>query len=193
MGCFFRKPVQRLKFNFKYCEVTAFFVVAFFVNLKSMEIKKGFIEITEEECRLIIDERFLQVNFPIKKAIKINSYYDRIKNKEKAFLSSEIQNVIGFSEEVSSLFEEKEGFEKTLMVTYSLLKKHDIIMISDVGLSNESINNFKIIMKKGIGYFENKSVYLVRKKYEFKNIILPSEKVNKKEASSNELAFNLYF
>lgn len=153
--------------------------MAFFVNLKSMEIKKGFIEITEEECRLIIDERFLQVNFPIKKAIKINSYYDRIKNKEKAFLSSEIQNIIGFSEEVSSLFEEKEGFEKTLMVTYSLLKKHDIIMISDVGLSNESINNFKIIMKKGIGYFENKSVYLVRKKYEFTNIILPSEKVNK--------------
>ncbi|WP_283420647.1 hypothetical protein [Chryseobacterium profundimaris] len=44
-----------------------------------MEIKKGFIEISEEECRLIVDERFLLVNFPVKKAVKIFSYYKKLK------------------------------------------------------------------------------------------------------------------
>lgn len=133
-----------------------------------MEIKKGFIEISEEECRLIVDDRFLLVNFPIKKAIKVYSYYDKIKNKEKEILSVEIQNIVKFSAESQCLFEEKEAFEKFLIVTYSLLKKYNSIMISDVGLSNEAINNFKIIMVKIVeNNMKNKSLYFVRKKYEF--------------------------
>lgn len=134
-----------------------------------MEIKKGLIEISEEECRLIVDERFLLVNFPVKKAVKINTYYYKIKNKEIEKLSTEIQNLVEFSEEVLSIFEEKEAFEQFLIVTYSLFKKHNFIMISDIGLSDDSIKNYKIIMGEIMKTLENKSLYFVRKKYEFVN------------------------
>ncbi|SMP03933.1 hypothetical protein [Chryseobacterium profundimaris] len=43
-------------------------------------------------------------------------------------------------------------------------------MISDVGLSDESIKNFKIIMEKVVKAVGNKSLYFVRKKYEFVDI-----------------------
>ncbi|SEM73585.1 hypothetical protein SAMN05421856_10648 [Chryseobacterium taichungense] len=137
-----------------------------------MEIKKGFIEISEEECRLIVDERFLLINFPVKKAIKVYSYYEKLKNKEKESLTSEIQKTIVFSKESLSLFEEKEAFEKLLIVSYFLLKKHNIIMISDAGLSEESIMNFKIVIVEIIKQMKNKSLYFVRKKYTFVNIDL---------------------
>lgn len=135
-----------------------------------MEIKKGFIEISEEECRLIVDERFLLVNFPVKKAVKIFSYYKKLKNKEIEKLTSEIQNIAVFSDEALSLFKEKEALEKSLICIYSLLKKYDFVMISDVGLSDESIKNFKIIMEKVVKALGNKSLYFVRKKYEFVDI-----------------------
>lgn len=135
-----------------------------------MEIKKGFIEILEEECRLIVDERFLLVNFPVKKAVKIFSYYKKLKNKEIEKLTSEIQNIAVFSDEALSLFKEKEALEKSLICIYSLLKKYDFVMISDVGLSDESIKNFKIIMEKVVKALGNKSLYFVRKKYEFVDI-----------------------
>lgn len=132
-----------------------------------MIIKKGFVEISEDECRLIVDDRFLLVNFPVKKAIKFHLYYEKIKNKQIESLSTEIQNLIEFSNDELLAFEEKEAFEKSLIVIYSLLKKHNIIMISDIGLSNESIKNFKIIMEKVMEILDNKSLYFVRKKYEF--------------------------
>lgn len=40
MGCFFRKPVQRLKFNFKYCEATAY-CSGFFVNLQILKTNQN--------------------------------------------------------------------------------------------------------------------------------------------------------
>ncbi|SHL56966.1 hypothetical protein [Chryseobacterium polytrichastri] len=135
-----------------------------------MVIKKGFIEITEDECRLIVDNRFLLVHFPVKKAIKIPTYYNKLKEKTIQGLISEIQSIVEFSNEVLSLLSEREFFEKILVVSYSLLKKYDTIMISDVGLSDESINNFKNIMKNVVDTFENKSLYFVRKKYEFVDI-----------------------
>jgi hypothetical protein len=52
-----------------------------------MIIKKGFTEISKDECRLIVDDRFLLVNFPFKKSIKLYSLYNKIKNKEKENLT----------------------------------------------------------------------------------------------------------
>jgi len=113
---------------------------------------------------------FLLVNFPVKKAVKIFSYYKKLKNKEIEKLTSEIQNIAVFSDEALSLFKEKEALEKSLICIYSLLKKYDFVMISDVGLSDESIKNFKIIMEKVVKALGNKSLYFVRKKYEFVDI-----------------------
>ncbi len=142
-----------------------------------MVIKKGFTEISEDECRLIVDDRFLLINFPVKKAIKINSFYYKIKSKEIEKLSNEIQNLIEFSNDELRAFEEKEAFEKSLIVTYALLMKHDIIMISDVGLSDESIKNFKIIMEKVMKILDNKFLYFVRKKYESTEVYFNWRKV----------------
>lgn len=45
-------------------------------------------------------------------------------------------------------------------------------MISDAGLSEESIMNFKIVIVEIIKQMKNKSLYFVREKYTFVNIDL---------------------
>ncbi|MCJ7934069.1 MAG: hypothetical protein MUW56_10640 [Chryseobacterium sp.] len=132
-----------------------------------MEIKKGLVEITEDESRMVVDERFLLINFPVKKAVKINQYYDKIRNKEKQHIQSEIQNLAGFSEEAALLWSEKEAFEKLLTVTYSLLKKNPVLMVYTAGISPESTSIYKNMMKDILEDQEDKSLYLVRNAYTF--------------------------
>lgn len=131
-----------------------------------MEIKEGFFEITVKESKSINDVRFLRVNFPEKDAAKIHIYYSKLKEREILNIKSEIQTIVKLSDKALNLLAEREFFEKGLVVIYSLLKNHDFLVVNDVGFSYESIDVFRVLMKKIIENFGNKCIYFVRHKNE---------------------------
>ncbi len=130
-----------------------------------MEIK-GFYEITVKESKFINDVRFLRVNFPEKGAVTIHIYYSKLKERDILNIKSEIQTIVKLSDAALNLLEEREFFEKSLVVIFSLMKNHDSLVITDVGFSYESIDIFRVLMKKIIENFENKCIYFVRHKNE---------------------------
>jgi hypothetical protein len=131
-----------------------------------MEIKKGFLEITVEESKSINDIRFLRVNYPEKEAIKIDAYYDKLKERDIQNIKSEIQSIVKLSVTALNLLTEREYFEKGLVVMYSLLKNHDFLIVTDAGFSYESICIYRVLMNEIIEKLGNKSIYFVRHKHE---------------------------
>lgn len=122
-------------------------------------MKYGFIEITEEEFQHTYNSTFLLLNFPENRSIKVYPYYNKLKKIEKDKIKNEIVDIIGYADinlEISG-----EAIENFLIVSYCLLKQNSVIAVNTAGLSFESIDVYKNIMKKVVDYFGNKSLYLV--------------------------------
>lgn len=79
------------------------------------------------------------LNFPDKNSLKINNCYKKLKNRIIEEAKREISHII---EEDFGL-EDAEYSEKAMIISYLLLKEHDVLAVNTAGMSFYSIDYFK--------------------------------------------------
>ena len=86
------------------------------------------------------------MNFPLKESIKVYPFFCKIFHKA-GILRKEIEHISNSNTKV--IFEDSDCFEKINIITFYLLDKGaDIIFVSTVGLSYDSISSYEKIFKK---------------------------------------------
>ena len=97
----------------------------------------------------LIDEKditYALLNFPLKESIKVYPFFRKIFHKAD-ILRKEIEHISDSNTKV--IFEDSDYSEKVSIITFYLLDKGaDIIFVSTVGLSYDSISSYEKIFKK---------------------------------------------
>jgi hypothetical protein len=97
------------------------------------------------------------INFPAKDSIKVIPFYNKIQKDRINLIKIELDTLFD-KMNIPNFFEEFS--EKLLIVTYEVVLKSSIVFLYTAGLSSDSINTIKIILKE-ITIKERKIIILI--------------------------------